>query len=75
MKNHNLAHRQMIAEGKPVCDEGVESSLIENVEGKVYEAPVLVSYGDVRDITLGPTIGQFESGCAGIRRDDGLPCN
>ena len=31
---------------------------------KAYEKPVLLSYGDVRDITLGPTIGEGESGCA-----------
>jgi len=31
---------------------------------RVYEKPVLQSYGDVRDITLGPTVGEGESGCA-----------
>jgi len=29
---------------------------------KAYETPVLVHHGDVRDITLGPTIGIGESG-------------
>lgn len=29
-----------------------------------YEKPVLLVYGDVRDITLGPTVGEGESGCA-----------
>jgi len=27
-----------------------------------YEAPSLVYYGDVRDVTLGPTVGIGESG-------------
>lgn len=27
-----------------------------------YESPVLIHYGDVRDITLGPTVGIGESG-------------
>lgn len=31
---------------------------------KQYEKPVLVAYGDIRDITLGPTVGEGESGCA-----------
>lgn len=30
---------------------------------KAYETPELICYGDVRDITLGPTIGTGESGC------------
>jgi len=35
---------------------------------KVYEKPELIFYGDVRDVTLGPTFGGGESGCEGIRR-------
>jgi len=31
---------------------------------KAYQTPVLVAYGDVRDITLGPTNGEGESGAA-----------
>lgn len=31
---------------------------------KPYETPVLVCYGDVRDITLGGTLGFGESGAA-----------
>lgn len=39
-----------------------------------YEKPVLISFGDVRDITLGPTLGTAESGCAGVfRPGSGLP--
>ena len=33
-----------------------------NMASKVYQAPVLICYGDVRDITLGGTLGQGESG-------------
>ena len=29
---------------------------------KPYQAPNLISYGDVRDVTLGPTTGFGESG-------------
>lgn len=31
---------------------------------KGYETPELICYGDVRDVTLGPTVGTGESGCA-----------
>ena len=31
-------------------------------EKRSYKAPVLVEYGDVRDVTLGPTVGIGESG-------------
>ena len=33
-----------------------------------YEKPLLIAYGDVRDITLGPTPGLGESGCEFVRR-------
>lgn len=33
-----------------------------------YEKPVLIAYGDVRDVTLGPTAGFGESGCTLDRR-------
>jgi hypothetical protein len=29
---------------------------------KAYARPVLTAYGDVRDLTLAPTPGEFESG-------------
>ena len=32
------------------------------VASKRYETPVLIAYGDVRDITLGGTLGMGESG-------------
>jgi hypothetical protein len=33
---------------------------------KAYESPCLVRYGDVRDVTLGPSPGVGESGNPGI---------
>lgn len=33
-----------------------------------YETPILRAYGDVRDVTLGPTVGVGESGCQNSRR-------
>lgn len=41
---------------------------------KTYETPVLISYGDVRDITLGPTLGGGESGCINQSPFGGLDC-
>ena len=38
------------------------------IKQNTYEAPVLVFYGDVRDVTLGPTLGGGESGCEGVFR-------
>ena len=37
-------------------------------ELKPYSKPVLTCYGDVRDVTLGPTPGFGESGCACDRK-------
>ncbi|MBT8115415.1 MAG: lasso RiPP family leader peptide-containing protein [Arenicella sp.] len=34
----------------------------------VYQKPLLTCYGDVRDVTLGPTAGFGESGCATLRQ-------
>lgn len=45
----------------------------ESSDEKSYEKPVLISYGDVRDVTLGPTIGGGESGCAAVFRGPGPP--
>ena len=33
-----------------------------SVDDQCYEKPVLICYGDVRDITLGPSPGAGESG-------------
>ena len=38
-----------------------------------YEKPVLMCYGDVRDVTLGPTAGLGESGNAFARCPQGAP--
>lgn len=45
-----------------------EASVCDNQAVLKYEKPVLVVYGDVRDITLGPTAGLGESGCEFDRR-------
>jgi len=42
--------------------EGESSSKSNEVEVLEYEKPVLISYGDVRDITLGGSPGMGESG-------------
>ena len=34
----------------------------------LYETPELICYGDVRDVTLGPTPGFAESGCINDRQ-------
>jgi hypothetical protein len=51
---HNLIHNTVFG----------ESAIENDAELKAYEKPVLIAYGDVRDITLGPTVGEGESGCA-----------
>ena len=38
---------------------------------KPYQKPVLIAYGDVRDVTLGPTLGGGESGNSNTRCDRG----
>jgi len=37
---------------------------------KAYEAPVLMIYGDVRDLTLGGSLGIGESGAETFLRND-----
>jgi len=42
---------------------------------KPYETPELICYGDVRDVTLGPTVGTGESGCEVLAPGPAtLPC-
>ena len=36
---------------------------------RAYQKPVLIAYGDVRDVTLGPTEGLAESGAELTRRN------
>ncbi len=49
---------------QPVEAKGAASKSVacKSAACKAYEAPVLVHYGDVRDVTLGPTVGIGESG-------------
>jgi hypothetical protein len=63
MKNNNTDLQGDRVGSSVVC---VQKSNIKN-----YEKPVLISYGDVRDVTLGPTLGGGESGNAQSRCDRG----
>ena len=51
MKQTNVKNK------KDQADAEINSTVL------VYEKPILIIYGDVRDITLGPTVGLGESGC------------
>lgn len=44
------------------------SNKSDSSEHRSYETPRLIVYGDVRDVTLGPTPGIGESGCEFDRR-------
>ena len=44
--------------------QSLNGDVVEATSPRVYEKPVLIAYGDVRDITLGPTNGEGESGAA-----------
>ena len=49
---------------------------LQGAQHKPYQKPVLVVYGDVRDVTLGPSLGIGESGNAGVRCDmNNMPNN
>lgn len=53
----------------------VASQALNGSVERQYEKPVLLCYGDVRDVTLGPTPGFGESGCECDRRPGGsLSC-
>ena len=45
-----------------------ESDVQARIESKKYEAPVLICYGDVRDVTLGGTINPGDPGVPGSTR-------
>jgi hypothetical protein len=67
----NARHRmgESVALGEAVHTELTAGH--ENGAGAVrkpYESPRLVRYGDVRDVTLGPTPGTGESGAPGVLR-------
>lgn len=53
-------------------NDKIETSQNASLSEKPYETPVLISYGDVRDVTLGGTLGFGESG-AGFSTFDNLP--
>ena len=57
MKHHQIAKQEVVSE--------TAVSLSDKLK---YERPILVCYGDVRDVTLGPTFGTSESGCEFARR-------
>ena len=57
-------------EKSDVTDAGIDKGAV-----KAYEKPVLIAYGDVRDITLGPTVGEGESGCALFFRSGAGGCS
>jgi len=50
-----------------------EVSAVDTAVGSthVYQKPVLQVFGDVRDVTLGPTPGLGESGCECVFRAGG----
>ncbi len=53
----------------PAESDGVIADANHTHSVKPYETPVLIAYGDVRDITLGGTLGMGESG-AGFENFD-----
>ncbi len=61
-----LVEKKMsILKNKPlVAQSTIESTGVDDkaVVKQAYESPVLINHGDVRDITLGPTVGIGESG-------------
>ena len=56
----NIVNKQANKNDKPKILNNKESDAVLE-----YQKPVLISYGDVRDITLGPSPGFGESG-AGV---------
>ena len=56
----NIVNKQANKNDKPEILNNKESGAVLE-----YQKPVLISYGDVRDITLGPSPGFGESG-AGV---------
>ncbi|NNC99042.1 MAG: hypothetical protein HKN85_02555 [Gammaproteobacteria bacterium] len=62
MKNKKFDHINSDSDGVSAAASRLE-----------YQEPVLVCYGDVRDVTLGPTVGTNESGCEFDRRPGSPP--
>ena len=55
--------KQRVNQAEQYTDIEADVSISEGAT-KMYEKPVLIAYCDVRDITLGPTVGEGESGAA-----------
>lgn len=60
------SNKTLLKQNQGFANESADNANIDCVERSIntYEKPVLRAYGDVRDITLGPTVGEGESGCA-----------
>ncbi len=54
--NKNLKAKSLRHESPRECDDDCAAM------PKAYETPRLMCYGDVRDVTLGGTLGEGESG-------------
>ena len=64
----------MKKDSKVIQEKTLQKNAERNQEQKkLYTKPSLVSYGDVRDITLGVSSFGFESGSGGTRCDKGIP--
>jgi hypothetical protein len=55
-----------IAMEAPQGPKKARDSSLPTPEKKPYAKPVLQDYGDIRDLTLGSTMGNLESGGGGI---------
>lgn len=71
MKYQKIKSKQ--ESGKDFASD-VEATGAAIVAAGVYKKPVLTCYGDVRDVTLGPTPGFGESGCSVTRKPGGGSC-
>ncbi|MFT6407076.1 MAG: hypothetical protein ACJAQ6_000486 [Arenicella sp.] len=56
-----IKNKKVCVIGDTSSNEPFDSTII-NSDVKAYQTPVLIAYGDVRDITLGGTLGSGESG-------------
>ncbi len=60
-KQNSEAAEGLSGVSQQVSQRVTQKSVSVNIK-KGYETPVLAYYGDVRDVTLGPTVGIGESG-------------
>ena len=56
--NNQVTQAMLKSDNTKVTKEDMRASA-----QREYEKPILLCYGDVRDVTLGPTPGFGESGC------------